>query len=126
MSSKKFHMICNSDDLKSGGTGVKFNVSVGSQPVPAFVVRFEGSVYAYLNRCAHMMLELDWDDAEYFDTSGEYLICSNHGALYEPNTGVCVNGPCYGASLIAISVKEIDSIVILDDERFEIHQTEES
>lgn len=126
MSPNKFHVICNSDDLKSGGTGIKFNLTVGSQPVPAFAVRFEGSVYAYLNRCAHMMLELDWDDAEYFDTSGEYLICSNHGALYEPNTGVCVNGPCYGASLIAISVKEVDSTVVLDDERFEIHHSEKS
>ncbi len=126
MSSNKFHVICNSDDLKSGGTGVKFNLTVGSQPTPAFVVRFEDSIYAYLNRCAHMMLELDWDDAEYFDTSGEYLICSNHGALYEPKTGVCVNGPCYGASLIAISVKEVDSKVVLDDERFEIYRTEKS
>lgn len=126
MSSKNFHVICNSDDLKSGGIGVKFNVTVGSQPVPAFVIRFEDSVYAYLNRCAHMMLELDWDDAEYFDTSGEYLICSNHGALFEPNTGVCVNGPCYGASLIAISVKEADSTVVLDDERFEMDHTENS
>ncbi len=124
MSVENSKIICSSDTLESGGTGVKFNITVGAQPIPAFVIRFEGAVHAYLNRCAHMMLQLDWDDAEFFDTSKEHLICSNHGALYDPQTGNCVNGPCYGASLPAIEVSEIDSNIVLVDDRFEIVRDE--
>ncbi|SVA75908.1 uncharacterized protein METZ01_LOCUS128762, partial [marine metagenome] len=27
-----------------------------------------------------------------------------HGAVYEPNTGLCTRGPCAGASLYALEV----------------------
>ena len=118
-------LICNSDDLKSGGIGFKFTLNSDSQQAPAFVIRFKGEVYGYLNRCAHLMLELDWDDAEYFDTSGEYIICSNHGAMFEPETGLCINGPCYGASLEPVSVSEIDAEILLDDARYQIERVEE-
>ncbi len=124
MSDKTNKIICNSDQIEPGGTGFKFNLISGSQQVPAFLIRFNGTVYGYLNRCAHLMLELDWDDAEYFDADGEYLICSNHGALFEPHTGLCVNGPCYGSSLAQISVSELDNAIVLDDERFEIATNE--
>lgn len=120
MNADKEKLICNSNELQSGGTGLKFTLKSETQQVPAFVIRFEGTVYGYLNRCAHLMLELDWDDAEFFDTSGEYLICSNHGAMFEPHTGLCMNGPCYGASLAAISVTERDDKVVLDDARFDV------
>ncbi len=120
MSAEQTKIICSANELDSGGTGVKFTLKSGTQQVPAFVIRFDGIVYGYLNRCAHLMLELDWDDAEYFDNSGEYLICSNHGAMFEPHTGLCINGPCYGASLSAITVMEQNETILLDDERFEI------
>ena len=115
-------LICSTDQLKSGSTGFKFFVVFESAEAPAFVVRFKGVVYGYLNRCAHLMLELDWDDAEFYDASGDYLICSNHGAMFEPDTGVCINGPCYGASLASISVVETNSNIYLDDDRFEIRR----
>ncbi len=120
MSTESYKKICNSDELKPGGTGVKCIVKCGQQRLPLFAIRYENEVFAYLNRCAHLMLELDWDDGEFFDASGEYLICANHGALFEPQTGLCVNGPCYGASLTAVSVSEVDSVIVLNDATYEI------
>ena len=117
-------LICNSDKLKSGGVGFKFTLISDTQQIPAFVIRFKGEVYGYLNKCAHMMLELDWDDSEFFDTSGEYIICSNHSAMFEPETGLCINGPCYGASLESISVSEVDANIYLDDARYQIEKVE--
>lgn len=113
-------IICQSDEVQSGSTGFKFYLISNSQQIPAFVIRFKGEVYGYFNRCAHLMLELDWDDAEFFDTSGELLVCSNHGAMFEPDTGLCVNGPCYGASLESISVTEVGSDIVLADTRFQV------
>lgn len=88
--------ICASDALVNGGHGVRFEVSVGGRRVPAFVVRFGGVVRAYLNRCAHVAMELDWQPGEFFDFDAEHLMCSTHGALYDPATGHCVGGACAG------------------------------
>jgi len=41
--------------------------------------------------------ELDWQPGEFFDIAGVYLVCSTHGAIFEPNSGLCVAGPCRGA-----------------------------
>ncbi len=117
-------IICASAAVESGGTGFRFNLISNEQSLPAFVIRFEGVAYAYLNRCAHLMLQLDWDDGEYYDADGEYIICSNHGALFEPNTGLCVNGPCYGASLASVAVQESEANIVLADERFELDRQE--
>ena len=48
----------------------------------AFAVRFRGRVRAFLNRCGHLPVELDWEEGRFFDASGLYLICATHGALY--------------------------------------------
>ena len=117
-------VICGSDVVQSGGTGFRFKLISESQSTLAFLIRFNGIIYAYLNRCAHLMLELDWDDAEYFNASGEYILCSNHGAMFEPATGLCIDGPCYGASLTPVSVVEVDSKIVLNDERFSLDREE--
>jgi nitrite reductase/ring-hydroxylating ferredoxin subunit len=88
--------ICASHDLVSGGTGVRFEVSVAGRAVPAFVVRYGGVARAYLNRCAHVASELDWQPGEFFDFDAEHLVCATHGALYDPASGKCVGGACVG------------------------------
>ena len=72
---------------KSGGEAV------------VFFVRYDGKPYGYLNRCAHVAMELDWSEGQFFESSGLYLMCATHGAIYEPETGKCVGGPCRGARL---------------------------
>lgn len=108
-------VICASGDLKDGGEGVRFETDWEGERVPGFAVRFQGRVYAYLNRCAHVGVELDWAPGAFFDDSGLYLLCSTHGAVYEPETGRCAGGPCRGASLIPLSVAEHDGRVFLDE-----------
>jgi nitrite reductase/ring-hydroxylating ferredoxin subunit len=86
-----------------------------SGAVPAFVIRYHGKVYAYLNRCAHMGVELDWMEGEFFDDSGLYLICSTHGAIYAPQSGLCIGGPCRGKSLQYLETEEHDGNIFLKD-----------
>jgi nitrite reductase/ring-hydroxylating ferredoxin subunit len=75
-------LICASDELVDGGAGVRFDAGVdGPQPTPAFVVRYRGRVRAYLNRCGHLPVELDWQHGQFYDMAGIYLICATHGAL---------------------------------------------
>jgi nitrite reductase/ring-hydroxylating ferredoxin subunit len=34
------------------------------------------------------------------------LVCATHGALYQPDSGLCIAGPCRGARLKAITLAE--------------------
>ncbi len=111
-------LICRSDELEEARKGLRFEIERGSERLPAFAVRSGGRVRAYVNRCAHVGVELDWMPGEFFDESGLYLICATHGATYEPATGRCISGPCKGASLTAIDVLEEDGHVYL---RLESH-----
>jgi nitrite reductase/ring-hydroxylating ferredoxin subunit len=106
-------MICRSRDLVDGGDGVRFEVEVEGKPQPAFAVRHAGRVYAYLNRCAHMPMELDWKPGKFFDVWGLHLICSTHGATYAPDTGRCVRGPCFEEGLVPVPVEEREDRVFV-------------
>lgn len=99
-------LICASAVLVDGGDAVRFSLDGSPQGVPAFVLRWKGTVYAYVNRCAHVSIELDWNPGKFLDDSGLYLVCATHGALYEPDTGRCVAGPCNGRQLEALRVIE--------------------
>ncbi len=106
-------MICQSEALVDRGEGVRFEVVQGGARHPAFAIRFDGRVHAYRNRCAHVAVELDWQAGRFFDADGIVLICSTHGALYDPATGECRGGPCRGAGLEPVPVEEIDGLVML-------------
>ncbi len=91
--------LCNATDLvdgAAGGLAVPFDVHYAGQTCRGFAIRFEGEPHAYLNRCSHVAMELDWQPNRVFDASGRWLMCASHGAEYEPATGECVGGPCKG------------------------------
>jgi nitrite reductase/ring-hydroxylating ferredoxin subunit len=102
--------ICRSDALPDSSvgarTGVRFPAMYMGSDVTLFFIRYEGRVHGYLNRCAHAEIELDETPGQFFDRAGEFLICSSHGALYAPENGRCVAGPCRGARLRAVVVVE--------------------
>lgn len=100
--------LCASDEVVEQGRGVRFAVLAGGRATTGFVVRFKGTAFAYLNRCAHVPIELDWNQGEFFESSGLYLMCATHGAIYAPETGHCQGGPCRGNKLRSIAVTEID------------------
>jgi nitrite reductase/ring-hydroxylating ferredoxin subunit len=99
-------LICDSSALVDGGEGIRFPVAVFGEAAVGFAVRFQGKPYAYLNRCAHVPMELDWVQGQFFESSGEFLMCATHGAVYRPETGVCAGGPCRGGKLRPIAVRE--------------------
>lgn len=101
--------VCASDALIDGGPGVRIAARYADQDVVVFFVRYDGGVHGYLNRCAHVPMELDWMEGQFFDSSGLYLMCATHGAIYAPDTGHCVGGPCRGARLRPVGVEERDT-----------------
>ena len=111
-------LVCAAEQLEDGGKGLRFPVTVGGQNATGFVVRYSGKVYGYLNRCAHVPIELDWNEGEFFESSGVYLICATHGAMYAPETGVCKLGPCRGRSLRPLRITEKDHQVFWQPDEY--------
>lgn len=103
--------ICESSALLEKGLAVAFAVMQYREPARAFALRFEGQVVAYLNRCLHVPMEMDWQPGEFLDSGKEYILCATHGAAYLPQTGRCVAGPCGRGSLTRIDVQERDGTV---------------
>jgi nitrite reductase/ring-hydroxylating ferredoxin subunit len=102
--------LCNSRDLVDSGEAVPFDVVYGGQTCRAFAIRYRGQVHAYLNRCSHVAMEMDWRPNHFFDLTGHQLVCASHGALFRPDTGACTGGPGRGP-LVKIPVVEQGGVV---------------
>jgi len=98
--------LCASAELAERGDAVVFDVLRHGEPVRAFALRIDGRVVAYLNRCAHVAAEMDWQPGRFLDDEGRFILCSLHGAAYEPGSGRCVAGPCGRGRLVAVEVEE--------------------
>lgn len=98
--------LCASADLVERGSGWVWDVLQYGQPARAFALRYDGRLVAYLNRCSHVPTEMDWKPGEFLDMDRRWILCSLHGAMYEPRDGRCVGGPCGRGRLTAIPVEE--------------------
>ncbi|MBI5259475.1 MAG: Rieske 2Fe-2S domain-containing protein [Burkholderiales bacterium] len=103
--------LCASADLAERGKAAVFDVLLWGQPARAFALRFEGAVVAYLNRCAHVPVEMDWQEGEFLDMDRCWIVCSIHGATYDPTNGHCVAGPAGRGRLMPIRTAERDGQV---------------
>jgi nitrite reductase/ring-hydroxylating ferredoxin subunit len=105
-------VVANASDIPHGASR-KFRLGCGGKMLDGFVINFKGRFYAYINRCCHIPIPLDWIDNEFFTRDQRHLICHTHGATYEPNTGLCIDGPCPGEYLdvIPVAVKQGQVIV---------------
>jgi nitrite reductase/ring-hydroxylating ferredoxin subunit len=102
--------LCNSHELQDSGLAVPFDVVYMGQTCRAFAIRFDGQAHAYLNRCTHVAMEMDYQPNHFFDHTGRWLMCATHGAMYAPDTGACRGGPCRG-KLVKIELTERDGVV---------------
>jgi nitrite reductase/ring-hydroxylating ferredoxin subunit len=94
------------------GTTAVFSVEVDGSLDGAFLVRLaSGELRAYVNRCRHANLPLDWADGRFLDAQG-LLACRAHGARYRPEDGHCIEGPCLGRQLRPIQVSVDAGVVV--------------
>lgn len=98
--------LCDGAALQERGAAHVFDVLLYGAPARAFVLRFDGRPVAYLNRCVHVPTEMDWQEGQFLDMDRRWILCSIHGAAYEPANGRCVGGPCGRGRLTAIRVEE--------------------
>lgn len=111
MSDDGWSAVCDAAALAERGDGVRFEIARTGGTVPAFVLRIDGELRAYLNQCAHVPIELDWNPGRFLDDTGTVIVCATHGAVYDAADGACVGGPCRGRGLQAVPCREVDGRV---------------
>ncbi len=81
--------------------GLRFTYKEGPFDQEGILVRLPGGqLRAYKNECRHLPIPLDdRDPGTLWDAAGSRLACSAHGALYRPEDGLCIAGPCEGSHL---------------------------
>ena len=100
--------LCRLDDIADPGSK-GFIV----QERQLFAVRQGQQVFVYANRCPHRGIPLEWVPDQFLDSSGRLIQCASHGALFLPESGECVAGPCSGASLTPIACRIADDRIWL-------------
>lgn len=99
------------DEVTPGRTK-KFVLQCSGREVEAFVVNHDGELYAYVNRCCHIPMTMDWIDNQFLSEDGSYIQCATHGALYQPDTGACVAGPPVGKCLTQVPLTIRDQVIL--------------
>ena len=96
------------------GSSKKFVLTCAGREIEGFVVNVDGTHHAYVNRCRHVPMALDWVDNQFFTDDGRWVQCATHGAYYEPATGECIAGPPCGKALVRIPLR-VEGAALLAD-----------
>ncbi len=100
--------LCALNELEEN-RGRGFRSPVGE----VIVVLRDGQVYAWQNACPHLGINLEFNPDEFMDCENHYLLCSNHGALFQVEDGRCVVGPCQGESLLPVAIRVESGEILL-------------
>ncbi len=107
-------LLCRISELSDPGAR-GFTVRSGTDTLHLFVVRLNGMLRAYVNRCPHRGTPLDWEPDEFLDPETQEIVCATHGARFRPEDGACLGGPCRGRGLEPVGIEvEGDRLYVRD------------
>ena len=103
---------CEAGALSPGRTAT-FRLIRRGKPIDGFIINVNGRYHAYVNRCPHAGTPLDQWPNEFLADDGHSLMCSTHGAVFDPRSGVCLEGPCPGARLDLLVVEKYGGSLVV-------------
>jgi nitrite reductase/ring-hydroxylating ferredoxin subunit len=110
---KRLWPVCHRSDVADPGCR-EFELRDGDIVINGFVLHWKGKWYAYRNSCPHTGVALNWLPNQFFDLGQEFLQCGLHGALFQPEDGLCIYGPCVGRSLRRLPVVQCADEIAID------------
>ena len=99
--------------FKKDPSTIKFKFLMKGENMTGFALLFDGGYYVYRNQCQHLPVELDWEENDFFDVDKKFIVCATHGALYQPQSGLCVAGPCNGENLMPIPFEVTQNYIVI-------------
>jgi nitrite reductase/ring-hydroxylating ferredoxin subunit len=110
--------VCSTDAIERNGARSfrlsRIEASGESRPFPIVVLRTHDNDYlGYVNACPHDGVWLNIRSGDFFSADRAFLKCGRHGATFEIDSGLCIEGPCLGKSLQPIALAVVDGEVCL-------------
>ena len=102
--------LCAEGDIAEPGSR-SFVLQIGEAFFHGFVVRKDGQVAGWVDRCPHAGFPLAMELDRYLTNDGSLILCGWHGAVFEPLNGACVGGPCAGGKLTPWPVQVVNGII---------------
>ncbi len=104
MTTEPARQLCHIEELADPGA-LGFDLADEGQD-QFFVVHVAGQVHAWRNACPHVADgPMAWRRHAYLDATRQWIQCHAHGALFDPHTGLCHEGPCKGRYLTPVTVR---------------------
>lgn len=103
---------CALDDIEDPGSR-GFAYGPPGERLEAFVVRHGRKLSAWVNVCPHAGNRLNWKPDAFLTRDRTLIMCSVHGAIFEPHSGLCVGGPCPGRRLRSLPCEIRDGQVLV-------------
>lgn len=107
----KKQFVCHLNDLEEAQS-MGFQIGTDDDVLDVLLVRWDNQVQAYVNNCPHLRIPLNWQPDKFMDMEHQYIQCFTHGALFQPEDGLCVSGPCRGESLTPVETEMTDDYEI--------------
>ncbi|WIO74685.1 Rieske (2Fe-2S) protein [Porticoccaceae bacterium LTM1] len=101
--------LCHLNDIPDGGSKEFY-----PNGEPLFAVRSGDQIHVYRNSCPHTGMPLNWQPDQFFDLDRKYIQCAIHAAIFQPDTGLCVAGPCSGEYLDSVESEVRNGMVFID------------
>ena len=99
--------ILQSSTLKLGGV-MMVAIPENEDNLTALILRTKTGVYGWLNSCPHDGRSLCQDPVYLLNRKTGLIQCMHHQATFDPESGVCDDGPCVGGKLREVTTIEKD------------------
>ena len=93
--------LCHADSLWEGQARGFDPKNCGQATVIA--LRFRGEIFLWRNSCPHLGTPMNWRQDGFMNPAGDKLVCFAHGAIFEPDSGLCIHGACLGQRLTELN-----------------------
>lgn len=110
---RKYWPVCD-EQVTSSPVCHSFHISDAGHDLEGFVVHWLGRWYAYVNHCPHTGVNLNWLPDQFFDNGNQFIQCSLHGALFKPESGLCIRGPCVGDTLVQLPLVTVNGKICIE------------
>ena len=90
-----------------------FPIPENPDRLTALVLRTNKGVYGWLNACPHDGRRLCQDPAYLLKRKTGLIQCMHHQATFDPESGICDDGPCLGEKLREVKIIEKDGQIVV-------------
>lgn len=104
--------LCKASEVTEKGK----EVLVARESASRYLMLFlhAGVVRAWVNACPHQGRPLNFAPDHFLLTPAHQLVCAQHGACFDLESGQCLEGPCRGAHLQSVPIRVDGEEIWLD------------